>query len=791
MYSNSIRRVLEYQQEDAMSYRLHSMKITGVVAMLILLLVMGGCLESGSQPENSGFEIIDLHDGNGTGDGNPALTIGFGARDYRGPDAYVQWETLELLIEGVSLYTGADYTYQTPYRSGTAPLNVNLLADAPKAIWLKPQPDTDYSALTLDLPKNQCEFTARGHINGDTAVEITVDLGGLVAFIPRGERFRWSAGEDTFIGVLLDAAQLLDAGLASQLSADSSGTIRISEADNPQMYHKMVERIIRAFSIYNDPNHDGAIDESEQDEGETADSDPFKIKCEFPEKDCTAPDGSFPDRMCINNDIYECSIVRDTRGCPIAETYNSLVESCETDTCTRGENQNRAAYCDSAGSDGDMDMDFDDVEEDGEPIVAPRISVTPEFLDMGVVTPGTSKDVEVNICNTGNTLLSVLYIDWLRTDSSEWTFNTEYELPEVVRRDHCIAVNVRYTPTDTSCNSNSLFITSNDLQNRVATLPVSAGCPQADGDVDISDMEYADEEESVDEEESADEEERADEEETETTIGPVIEMSTANIFLGFTQPGTNISSSFQICNTGDELLSVPSLGFEEGTSSEWELQPEQPYTGEIAADTCATINVSYTPQEEICQNLSTTKIMISSNDPIRPTKWILIRASCTPFNSADATPGLYLTATTPGCSAMEQVDLIYKSPNGISCSEQTMNSMHTCNFGDYGAPVILQYATQCQDGISESIWHPNPPDGEYMVCVKMTEDCTQWGFNLFGEEICLSKTDPDVHVKLRGHLSNEATFLSTTVRLNDQGDMRCWSLERINGEYPSLPQPLF
>ena len=54
MYSNSTRRVLEYQQEDAMSYRLHSVTITGVVAMLIVILVMGGCLESGSQPEDTG-----------------------------------------------------------------------------------------------------------------------------------------------------------------------------------------------------------------------------------------------------------------------------------------------------------------------------------------------------------------------------------------------------------------------------------------------------------------------------------------------------------------------------------------------------------------------------------------------------------------------------------------------------------------------------------------------------------------------------------------------------------------
>ena len=709
------------------------------------------------------------------------MTIGFGARDYRGPDAFVQWETLELLIEGVSLYTGADYKYQTPYRSGTAPLNVNLLADAPKAIRLKPQPDTDYSALTLDLPKNQCEFTARGHINGDTAVEITVDLGGLVAFIPRGERFRWSAGEDTFIGVLLDAAQLLDAVLVDQLSADSSGTIRISEADNPQMYHKIVERIIRAFSIYNDPNHDGTIDESEQDEGETADSDPFKIKCEYPEKDCTAPDGSFPDRMCINNDVYECSIVRDARGCPIAETYNTLVESCETDTCTRGENQMQAAFCTGTHADGDIDPDVDDmIDIDNGPEQGPHITVSPISSNFFTVHAGTTATVDINICNIGSEVLTVSTIQWASEEHAGWSYSTEAAFPISIQTNDCIEAHVDFSPDADNCPDFTrvyLHIASNDAEYPLYEVDFSAGCDHADGDVDINDTDDM------------------DEEETETTNGPVMELRPQSMNLGVTGPGIPISKPFDICNTGNEPLLIYNLGFDEGTSSEWELETEYPFSGEIAAGTCATINVSFTPNADLCIDMRIADIVIISNYPfVGHRTEALIGAGCIP---SYANPGLELRANYGDCDGKAQVDLIYNSPIGTSCSEQTMNSLQTCNFEDYGQPRISSYATTCADGTYEEITHINPADGDYMFCIKLMQDCDHYGFNLFGEEICLTYSNPDFTISLYelvmengSPVASSTPIYSVTGNLSSQGDMRCWSLERINGEYPNAPQPV-
>ena len=160
--------------------------------------------------------------------------------------------------------------------------------------------------------------------------------------------------------------------------------------------------------------------------------------------------------------------------------------------------------------------------------------------------------------------------------------------------------------------------------------------------------------------------------------------------------------------------------------------------------------------------------------------------------------GLILRMHYGGCDGKAQVDLIWKSPNGISCSEATMNAMHTCSMGDYGAAIVSSYATQCMDGTYEEITHAKPTDGTYMVCAKLKEDCDHWGFNLFGEELCLDKAHPDFTIGMYELVMQNGSPVvasspkyTVTGHLGSQGDMKCWNIRRENGGWGNPPTSAF
>ena len=813
-------------REDVMKRNQRNITMAGMTIILLLALGLNACGDSGMHIGANDPTVIDLKIGNGTGDGNPALTVGFDTRHGKGADVFVQWQTIGLTIEGISLYTGAGFGQRSAYTSAKAPTTVDMLADAPTRFRLHPQADTDYSAMALDVPESTVVFNALGRLGNDAPVRITADLGGLIAFMPRDGHFRWNTGQEAFVNILLDAAKLIDASLYSRLRQDGNGNITISASENSQVYDDVVERIIRAFTLYNDLDHNGQVDDTEAQQDPAGDSEPYKIKCDAPETYCVAPDGSYPDRRCNNGDVYECKVLRDARGCPVAEDYSTLVVDCGTDTCTRGPGNEAPAFCHycemimdycywataecrgsvlytcspvrddygcllggtmkmqkdcadsgmecnvihsgdtSSAQCGDPDTDGDtDIEESDTPI-GPRISLTPESLDMGVVALGTIMSETVDICNTGDAPLTVSQVQWSEESTDAWSFSTGIQLPADIAAGICVTINIRYTPVSTNCSETSLLITSNDPLNSIVTLPVSAGCTQTDGDVDI-----------------------IDEEESETAGGAAIEVRPEEgLDLGFTAPGIAISKSLEVCNVGSEPRMIFSLGFEEGTSSEWSVEPGENIPVTIEAGTCITIDVSFTPLAELCVDVRIAEINITTNDPIRPMISFLVRGGCIP---ADATSDLFITASIGGCDGKAQVDLVYKTPNGISCSERNMNSTHTCNLGDYGAAFILEYATQCLDGTTETIWHQNPADGTYMICMKLSEDCDHWGFDALGEEVCLDKATPDFTISLRLNSTDPTPFATVSGALENQGDMNCWSLERVAGAYPTLPEPIF
>ena len=157
--------------------------------------------------------------------------------------------------------------------------------------------------------------------------------------------------------------------------------------------------------------------------------------------------------------------------------------------------------------------------------------------------------------------------------------------------------------------------------------------------------------------------------------------------------------------------------------------------------------------------------------------------------------GLALKMRYNNCDGKTRVDLIWQAPNGITCSEQTMNSMHTCNLGDYGPAIVSSYATQCQDGTYEEIIHSTPTDGTYTVCAKMLEDCDHWGFTIFGEEMCLDTSDPQFSISMHEiQVVGGSPIIASSPRytvsgqLKNQGDMKCWSIRRENGGWGHPPE---
>ncbi len=160
--------------------------------------------------------------------------------------------------------------------------------------------------------------------------------------------------------------------------------------------------------------------------------------------------------------------------------------------------------------------------------------------------------------------------------------------------------------------------------------------------------------------------------------------------------------------------------------------------------------------------------------------WVRLNVSCE--------KGIGIVLVYDGCDGKAAVDLMWKAPNGMTCSETRMNSNNTCDFRNYGAAIVSEYATQCQNGLREEIIHRNAQDGTYQACVKLVDECDHWSFNFFGERICFDNAhpsytlyfyDPDVGA---GHWMGQVSG-----HLGDQGQVDCYSLTRENGEWVEVP----
>ena len=122
------------------------------------------------------------------------------------------------------------------------------------------------------------------------------------------------------------------------------------------------------------------------------------------------------------------------------------------------------------------------------------------------------------------------------------------------------------------------------------------------------------------------------------------------------------------------------------------------------------------------------------------------------------------------------VNLVWRSPSGLTCSDETMNSQRSCMMGLDGTAFVSNYTNQYDNGNKETIVHPNAPDGAYVIKVAFTEDCAGWDIGF----ICLDRGTTDITVKIYVDMENTPSY---TVRehLSEEGQVKEWFINKVGG----------
>jgi len=137
------------------------------------------------------------------------------------------------------------------------------------------------------------------------------------------------------------------------------------------------------------------------------------------------------------------------------------------------------------------------------------------------------------------------------------------------------------------------------------------------------------------------------------------------------------------------------------------------------------------------------------------------------------------------CDGETNVDLGWRAPNGLTCSDSTMTAQRTCNLGDYGFPIVSNNTTMCDEGHRETIVHTNASDGAYIIKATYTEDCS--GELPLVIPICLGHENANITVRIYVNDDIEPRWTRTTT-LTEEGQTREWSINKVGGAW-AAPQP--
>ena len=205
---------------------------------------------------------------------------------------------------------------------------------------------------------------------------------------------------------------------------------------------------------------------------------------------------------------------------------------------------------------------------------APAISLNPTSFNFGPVTIGNLVTKTTVIQNTGNAGLNVTAIALGAGTSTEYT--SFPAAPFTVAAGSSTTLSVTYSPVDTTTDSGSLQITSNDTANPTASLGLTGSgvAPQPQ----------------------------------------MISLSPTSLDFGAVTTGSSVTRTALIQNTGSANLDVTAIALGAGTSTEYTSSPAAPFT--VAGGSSTTLSVTYSPVDITVDSGS---LQITSNDATNPT----------------------------------------------------------------------------------------------------------------------------------------------------------------------------
>jgi hypothetical protein len=203
-------------------------------------------------------------------------------------------------------------------------------------------------------------------------------------------------------------------------------------------------------------------------------------------------------------------------------------------------------------------------------VATPAISVNPASLDFGTVTVGQTKDLSVQVSNTGTATLNVTSINAPNAPFAMLVGN----LPGPISAGQSQQITIRFSPTVAGAQTGTLIINSNDPAKPTITVNLTGTGAQ------------------------------------QQATAPSISVTPASLDFGTVTVNQTKDLPLQIANTGNAALNITSIG---GSSGQFTLVGSLPSS--IAAGSSQSITIRFSPAASGTQ---TGTLTIRSNDPLKP-----------------------------------------------------------------------------------------------------------------------------------------------------------------------------
>ncbi len=483
--------------------------VSNALFLMVLGLIFSGCLSETvlvTDDEMDNFEMIELMGGT-TGEGNPAsIEVGFVSVE---PPSSVQviarWKKVTFDINQVFLPAAfeCDTLNGDVLEAQRGSIEIPFISRGGPRLKLLAPSQTPYCGIDFVLPESsdkQAPFHAKGFSLAGQPVEVKVDLYQRLRFLARNDFFNWMPGQKLNWLVVLDLAELLPQSLIDLIVPDDDGVRRVDATHNTDLIVAVNRAIISAFSLINDRNGNGKLDEGEfTNENRVGRSDYDNE----PESDCPileiyCDDHYFPCRQLdfgrvgdeeildlmvdvgnniqaarnltvheiVINNPQDLDFLRIREMLPLpqylvpSEAMSFSVE-LGSGLCQEGEASLTILTDDCLTPLINIPITWSCSHTP----TCDNYSIQPETLDFGTVPKGDKKILPLKLMAEENNSAGITIID--ATVEGQWVFSIEEEFPLTLRRGSSLTLNIAFEPASSDPTNGRLLIASDACDQEI------------------------------------------------------------------------------------------------------------------------------------------------------------------------------------------------------------------------------------------------------------------------------------------------------------------------------------